>query len=215
MNRKPKSGIVVTMHDLIIQTIVAGGYLGILALMALENIIPPIPSELIMGVGGVLVARGELDFWPLLVFGTIGSTAGNWVWFRLGQRYGYKRLKPVTQRWGRWLTVEWHDIERASAFLRRHGQWVVLAARCSPCFRTIISLPAGLVHMPLTRFIVFTLAGTAMWNIMLIAGGHWLGSAFAKSNEIIDWSIIVMAVLGVGYYLWRLATWKPRAARAN
>jgi membrane protein DedA with SNARE-associated domain len=203
------------MHDLIFQTIIAGGYFGILALMALENIIPPIPSEFIMGLGGVLVARGELDFWPLLIFGTIGATAGNWVWFWVGHRLGYRRLKPVTQRWGRWLTIEWRDVERASAFLRRHGQWVVLAARCSPCFRTIISLPAGLVHMKLGRFLIFTLIGTALWNVLLIAGGHWLAGAFAASNEIIDASVVVMAVVGLGFYIWRLATWKPSAHGAG
>jgi membrane protein DedA with SNARE-associated domain len=198
------------MQSFIVQAIADGGYLGILLLMALENIVPPIPSEMIMGLGGVLVARGEMDFWPLLLFGTIGSTAGNYFWFWIGARFGYKRLKPAVTRWGRWLTVEWRDLERASAFLRRHGQWVVLAARCSPCFRTIISLPAGLVHMRLWRFLVFTLAGTALWNVLLIAGGHWLADAFGNSQQIIDGSVIVMAVVGVGYYAWRLATWKPR-----
>jgi membrane protein DedA with SNARE-associated domain len=198
------------MHSFILQTIIAGGYFGILFLMVLENVIPPIPSEFIMGLGGVLVARGEMHFWPLLLFGTIGSTAGNLFWFWLGDRFGYKRLKPVVNRWGRWLTVEWRDIERASAFLRRHGQWVVLAARCSPCFRTIISLPAGLAHMKLGRFIVFTLIGTALWNVLLIAGGHMLAGAFAKSGQVLDWIIGGTAVLGLGYYAWRLATWKPR-----
>jgi membrane protein DedA with SNARE-associated domain len=198
------------MHGFIIETILQGGYLGILFLMVLENVIPPIPSELIMGLGGVLVARGEMHFWPLLLFGTIGSTAGNYVWYWIGNRFGYKRLKPFVNRWGRWLTVEWRDIERASAFLRRHGQWVLLAARCSPCFRTIISLPAGLAHMKLWRFIVFTLLGTALWNVVLIAGGHMLAGAFSKSQHLLDWVIIGTAVVGVGFYAWRFATWKPR-----
>lgn len=203
------------MHGFILQTILAGGYLGILFLMVLENVIPPIPSEFIMGLGGVLVARGEMHFWPLLLFGTIGSTAGNLFWFWLGDRFGYKRLKPFVNRWGRWLTVEWRDIERASAFLRRHGQWVVLAARCSPCFRTIISLPAGLAHMKIGRFIVFTLIGTGLWNVLLIAGGHMLAGAMGQSGHLLDWSIGGMAVLGVGYYVWRLATWKPRIKSAT
>ena len=198
------------MHSFILQTIIAGGYFGILFLMVLENVIPPIPSEFIMGLGGVLVARGEMHFWPLLLFGTIGSTAGNLFWFWLGDRFGYKRIKPFVNRWGRWLTVEWRDIERASAFLRRHGQWVVLAARCSPCFRTIISLPAGLAHMKLGRFIVFTLIGTALWNVLLIAGGHMLAGALGKSGHVLDWTIAATAALGLGYYAWRLATWKPR-----
>ncbi len=199
------------MHGFIIETIAAGGYFGILFLMALENIIPPIPSELVMGVGGVLVAQGHMHFWPLLLFGTIGSTAGNWVWFWLSDRFGYKRLKPTVNRWGRWLTLEWRDIEKAKLFLRKHGQWMVLAARCTPCFRTIISVPAGLVHMKLWRFVAFTLAGTALWNLLLIAGGSWLADAFGQSLQYIDWMVIGMAVLGVGYYLFRLATWKPRA----
>ena len=95
------------MDDVIINAIERGGYAGIFLLMALENIIPPIPSEVIMGIGGVLVARGAMDFWPLLLAGTAGSTAGNLVLFWLGQRYGYKRLQPFVERWGRWLTVEW------------------------------------------------------------------------------------------------------------
>ena len=202
------------MHGLIIETIIAGGYLGILFLMVLENVVPPIPSELIMGLGGVLVAKGEMHFWPLLVFGTIGSTAGNYFWFWIGDRFGYRRLKPIVERWGRWLTVDWRDLERASAFLRRHGQWVVLAARCSPCFRTIISLPAGLAHMKLWRFIAFTMIGTALWNVLLIAGGHMLAGAFATSQHLLDWSVIGMAVLGAGCYAWRLATWRPRTERA-
>ena len=202
------------MHGFIIETILQGGYLGILFLMVLENVIPPIPSELIMGLGGVLVARGEMHFWPLLLFGTLGSTAGNYLWYWIGNKFGYKRLKPFVNRWGRWLTVEWRDIERASAFLRRHGQWVLLAARCSPCFRTIISLPAGLAHMKPWRFILFTLLGTALWNLVLIGGGHLLAGAFAKSQHLLDWTILATAVLGVGFYAWRLATWKPRRRRA-
>jgi membrane protein DedA with SNARE-associated domain len=201
------------MHGFIIDTIAHGGYIGILLLMALENIIPPIPSELVMGLGGVLVAQGHMHFWPLLVFGTIGSTAGIYFWFWISDRFGYKRLKPAVNRWGRWLTLEWRDIERAKLFLRRHGQWVVLAARCSPCFRTIISVPAGLVHMKLWRFLVFTLAGTALWNLLLIAGGKWLAGAFNESLVVIDWMVVVMAAGGVAYYLWRLATWRPRRRR--
>jgi membrane protein DedA with SNARE-associated domain len=202
------------MHSFIIETILQGGYLGILFLMVLENVIPPIPSELIMGLGGVLVARGEMHFWPLLLFGTLGSTAGNYLWYWIGDKFGYKRLKPFVNRWGRWLTVEWRDIERASAFLRRHGQWVLLAARCSPCFRTIISLPAGLAHMKPWRFILFTLLGTALWNLVLIGGGQLLAGAFARSQHLLDWTILGTAVLGVGFYAWRLVTWKPRRRRA-
>jgi membrane protein DedA with SNARE-associated domain len=202
------------MQDFITQAIVEGGYLAILMLMALENIIPPIPSEAIMGLGGVMVARGRMEFWPLLIVGTIGATLGNLPWFWLAHRMGYKRLEPFIRRWGRWLTVEWRDIETASGFLQRHGQWVVLAGRCSPFCRTLISVPAGLVHMPFWRFIVFTVVGGAAWNVLLIAGGTWLGTYFDKSLEALGWVIAGTAGVGIAFYLWRLFTWRRRRQAA-
>src|SRR6186713_1623309 len=135
------------MHEFIIEAIARGGYLGILFLMVIENVFPPIPSEVIMGIGGVLVARGVMDFWPLLLVGTVGSTAGNYVWYWIGDKWGYERLAPVVDRWGRWLTLEWEDVENATRFFQRHGQWIVLVLRCSPFMRSLISLPAGLTHM--------------------------------------------------------------------
>jgi membrane protein YqaA with SNARE-associated domain len=141
------------MNELIVNLIEQGGYWGIFALMVIENVFPPIPSELIMGMGGVAVARGTMSFWPLLLVGTVGSTLGNYVWFLAGHKLGYQRLEPLVTRWGRWLTLEWEDVENATAFFRRHGQWIVFALRFSPLLRTIISLPAGLTHMSQWRFL--------------------------------------------------------------
>src|SRR5687768_15200541 len=135
------------MHDFIIEAIAHGGYLGILLLMAIENVFPPIPSEVIMGIGGLLVGRGEMEFWPLLIAGTIGSTAGNYVWCWIGDSWGYRRLAPFIERHGRWLTLDWQHIEKGTQFFRSHGQWIVFFLRFSPFLRTIISLPAGLSHM--------------------------------------------------------------------
>ncbi len=198
------------MHDLIIQLIAQGGYIGIFLLMALENIIPPIPSEVIMGIGGVLVARGEMDFWILLLVGTIGSTLGNYAWFWVGDRWGYRRLRPFVARHGRWLTMCWDDVEKASRFFRKHGQWVVFFLRFSPFLRTIISLPAGLAHMSLWRFLVFTFAGSAIWNAVLIEGGRRLAPVIDKYESWASWSVIGLVVLFLIYYLYRVVTWKPR-----
>ena len=162
------------MADWIIQLIEQGGYWGIALLMFIENVFPPIPSEVIMGAGGIAVARGTMTFWPLLVAGTVGSTFGNYLWFLVGDRLGYHRLEPFVRRWGRWLTVRWSDIESATAFFQRHGQWVVFAMRFSPFLRTMISLPAGLAHMKHWKFLAFTFAGAAVWNTLLIFGGKWL-----------------------------------------
>lgn len=198
------------MDQLIIDTIAWGGYFGIALLMALENIVPPIPSELIMGIGGVLVAREKMDFWPLLLAGTIGSTAGNYAWFWVGDKWGFQRLEPFIARWGRWLTVDWEDIERASRFFREHGQWVVFFLRFSPIVRTIISLPAGLAHMKTWRFLLFTFLGAGVWNALLIIGGQWLAHYLDQSQGLMAWIILGAVGLTVAGYLWRLVTWKPR-----
>jgi membrane protein DedA with SNARE-associated domain len=199
------------MNEWIVHLVEGGGYWGIAFLMALENIIPPIPSELIMGLGGVAVARGTMTFWPLLFAGTVGSTLGNYFWFVIGDWFGYRRLRPFIDRWGRWLTLEWHDIEKSGNFMRRHGQWVVFALRFSPVFRTMISLPAGLAHMRHLRFLVFTFAGAAIWNALLILGGHWLAEVLKDAEIWIVWIGIVLTAVTLVGYVWRLARWKPRA----
>jgi len=203
------------MDQLILDAIEQGGYFGIALLMALENIFPPIPSELIMGLGGVMVARGVMEFWPLLLVGTIGTTAGNYVWFWLGNRFGYQRLEPFVARWGRWLTLDWEHVEQASRFFKKYGQWVVFALRFSPFLRTMISLPAGLVHMSLWRFLLFTFLGSAIWNALLILGGRWLAPYIEQYEGAMTWVILGTLALALVGYLWRVITWKPRDSRES
>lgn len=203
------------MDTLIIDLIEQGGYFGIFILMVLENVIPPVPSEVIMGVGGLLVQRGSMEFWPLLLIGTAGTVVGNYAWFWLGDSVGYRRLEPFVDRWGRWLTIDWEHIAKAQLFFVRRGHWVVFFLRFSPFLRTIISLPAGLAHMPKWKFISFTFAGSLVWNALLIKGGEWLGHWLEDSQHIIGWIIIGMIVLTIVGYIWRLLTWTPRAQRGE
>lgn len=198
------------MDGWIIRLIEQGGYLGIAALMFIENVFPPIPSELIMGLGGVAMARGTMTFWPLLLAGTVGSTLGNYVWFLAGDRLGYRRLEPLVHRWGRWLTIRWSDVERATEFFRHHGQWVVFAMRFSPLLRTMISLPAGLAHMKHWKFLAFTFAGAAVWNALLIVGGHWLADYLTAVGHLVGPTISAMVLLAIGVWLWRVAHWKDQ-----
>ena len=199
------------MQDLIIEAIARGGYLGIFALMVIENVFPPIPSEVIMGIGGVLVGRGQMEFWPLLAVGVAGTTAGNYVWYWIGDKWGYKRLEPIVEKHGRWLTLDWEHIEKGSQFFRSHGQWVVFFLRFSPFLRTIISLPAGLSHMSLWRFLLFTAAGATVWNALLIEGGRRLAPMIERYETIASWVMSGLFVLILGFYLYRVMTWKPRA----
>ncbi len=198
------------MNELILRLIEQGGYWGIFFLMVVENVFPPIPSEVIMGLGGIAVARGTMEFWPLLLVGTMGSTLGNYVWFLVGDKWGYARLQPFVARWGRWLTLEWEDVERASAFFRKHGQWVVFFLRFSPLLRTMISLPAGLAHMRHWKFLAFTFAGAAIWNTGLILGGQALARYMEEAALLMDVVVGGTIALAVLAYVWRVVTWKPK-----
>jgi membrane protein DedA with SNARE-associated domain len=201
------------MTDFILNLIAWGGYFGIFLLMALENILPPIPSEVIMGLGGMAVARGDMAMVPLILWGTAGTTIGNYALYAVGRYIGYERFRPFVDKHGRWLTMEWRDVERLHLFFVRHGGWVVFVFRFMPAFRTMISLPAGITRMPLARYLLWTFAGSTIWNAILAYAGLWLGANFEAINRYVGPAAIAMTVLMIGGYLWRVFTWKPRGER--
>ncbi|MHA6718722.1 DedA family protein [Sphingomonas sp. RS6] len=188
----------------------AWGYWGIFLLMVLENVIPPVPSEAVMGVAGIGAARGQFNLVALVLVGTAGCIVGNLFWWEIGRRMGYERLKPFIARWGRWLTVEWADVERLKAYFDRWGGPTVFLFRFMPFGRTIISLPAGLMHMPFWRFVAYTAAGSAIWNAILIGVGYALGTTFDEIERWATPAIIGVLVLMLIGYVWRVFTWKPR-----
>lgn len=196
------------MNAFILNTIAGGGYVGIFLLMALENIFPPVPSEIIMGYGGVLVARGQMEFVPLLMIGTAGTVAGNLFWYWLGYRWQEDHLKSFIDRHGRWLTFEWHEFLVARDKFRRHGDWIVFLLRFSPFLRTIISLPAGLARMKLWRFLLFTFLGSLIWNGALIAGGSAISGLMARYETAAGWIVGAIIAGGIAYYIYRVATWE-------
>lgn len=198
------------MTDLILNLVAKAGYIGIFLLMALENIVPPIPSEVIMGFGGMAVARGDMALVPLIAVATAGTTAGNYCWYWLGRRTGYERFRPLVDRHGRWLTMEWRDVERLHAFFVRHGGWVIFVFRFMPAFRTIVSLPAGMTRMPLWRFLVWTYAGSVIWNTVLALAGLWLGARFEVLHRYIGPAGLALTAAMLLGYLWRVATWNGR-----
>lgn len=201
------------MTDFIIRAIAWGGYFGIFLLMAAENVVPPIPSEVIMGLGGMAVARGHMDLWPLVLIGSAGTTIGNYFWYAVGRRFGYRGLRPFIDRWGRWLTLEWEDVEQLTRFFRRRGHWVVFVFRFLPAFRTMVSLPAGMAAMPRTKFFIWTFAGSVIWNFILAQAGVILGSRFSELDRYVGPVAVGTTVLIVVAYLYRVITWKPRQTR--
>lgn len=189
------------------------GYFGIFLLMVLENVIPPVPSELIMSLGGIAAGQGKMDFLLLVLVGTMGCAVGNLFWWEIGRRFGYERLQPAIERWGRWLTLEWQDIEKLRHFFDRWGGITVFVFRFMPIGRTVISIPAGLLHMPFWRFVLYTTAGSAVWNTILVGVGYWLGTNFETIDHWIAPVVTGIIALMVLLYIWRVFTWKPRGQR--
>lgn len=198
------------MSDWVVDLIDAGGYWGIAFLMVLENVFPPIPSELIMGIGGIRVGQGRMDMIPLLIAGTIGTTIGNVFWYVLGRMVGMAGIQPFIHRHGRWLTLHWRNVEWLDRCFERHGEKIVFIFRFLPAFRTIVSLPAGLFAMSPLRFAIWTAAGALIWNIILASCGYYLGARFAEIDAWLG-PITNVAVAGMAVvYVWRLVTWKKK-----
>jgi membrane protein DedA with SNARE-associated domain len=186
------------------------GYWGVFLLMMLENLIPPIPSEAIMSIGGIAVAKGQMNFVLLVLAGTAGTVVGNLFWWEIGRRLGYERLKPIFDKWGRWLTMDWEDVERLRAYFDRWGGPTVLVFRFMPVGRTLISIPAGLMHMPFWRFVGYTAAGSAVWNVFLVGIGYALGAGLSDVERWVNPAVIAIAAGIVLLYIWRVLTWKSR-----
>jgi membrane protein DedA with SNARE-associated domain len=198
------------MTALILHLTGSAGYFGIFLLMVLENVFPPIPSELIMGLGGIAVARGQMDAVLLILVGTAGTVAGNYFWYAVGHKLGYQRLRPFVDRYGRWLTLDWQHVLELERFFHRHGQWVVFVFRFMPAFRTLVSLPAGMTRMPLARFLLWTAAGATIWNTMLVSAGYYLGANFRELDAVLGPATVAILVGAAVFYLWRLLRWKAR-----
>lgn len=201
------------MTDFIVELISKAGYLGIAVLMFLENVFPPIPSEVIMGLGGIAVAQGRMSFVPLLIWGTVGTVLGNLVWYWIGHAVGYQRFRPLVDRWGRWLTLDWEEVEKMHETFLKWGSGIVFFVRFLPTFRTMISLPAGMVKMPLWKFVIWTAAGSAIWNAMLTGFGIWLGTRFEEASAWFGPVALGAMGLIVLLYIYRVITWRPKTGR--
>lgn len=199
------------MTDFILDIIQAWGYLGIAILMFLENVFPPIPSEVIMSLGGLAVSQGRFDFWTLVIAAVIGTTLGNWVWYWIGRGVGYQRLKPLVDRYGRWLTMDWEEVEKLHLFFIRYGSGIVFFCRFMPIARTMVSLPAGMVRMSQLKFLIWTAAGSTIWITALAGAGNWFGKQFADAERFIGPAAIFAIFAMVALYAYRVITWKPRA----
>ena len=197
------------MDQWIIQLVNDTGYWGVALLMFLETVFPPVPSEVIMTVAGVSASRGTMTLTGVVASGTAGAMLGNYLWFLLAIKFGKDRLQRFLQKYGRWLTLHWTEVERGQALFAKHGSIIILIARMLPTFRSLISIPAGIFKMSHRRFLLFSAIGTAGWSAALAGAGYVLGSQFADVEKILGpLSTAIIALIGVGY-IWRLWRWDP------
>ena len=162
------------------------GYGAILLAMFLENLIPPIPSELIMPLGGFYVSQGQLDFFPVVLAGLIGTVIGAMPWYGIGRLVNEERLEKWLEKNGRWIGINPQELARSRKWFNRYGVSLVFWGRFLPGIRTLISVPAGVELMPITPFLIWTTAGSLIWTLFLTITGFILGDNYGNIEKWIS-----------------------------
>lgn len=174
------------------------GYLGVALLVALENVFPPIPSEVVLGLAGYTASRGDASVVGMIIAATIGSVVGALALYGFSAAVGPLRLRAIVIRYGAWIGFGETDLDRAETWFDRRSRSAVLVCRCVPLVRSLISIPAGFRRMPLGVFTVFTLIGSLTWNSVLVIAGYQLADQWDKILDYTEpFQDLVVAILGV------------------
>lgn len=156
------------------------GYLVIAVVMLLENVIPPIPSEVVMPLAGFLVHQGKLGLLPAVLAGLVGTVLGAWFWYGVGRLVNEEQLERWLERRGRWLGIDPRALAESRRWFNRHGVAVVFWGRIIPGIRTLVSVPAGIELMPQRVFLAWTTAGSLLWVLILTVTGSALGEGYKR-----------------------------------
>ncbi|WP_017813917.1 DedA family protein [Paenibacillus shenyangensis] len=182
------------------------GYIGIAFIIALENVFPPIPSEIVLPFGGFMTTNSSLTVIGVIIAATIGSVAGAVILYGIGRALDVARLEKIIDRWGHILRIKKEDVHRADAWFDKYGYWTVLFCRMIPLVRSLISIPAGMSNMKFGLFLLFTTIGTVIWNTILVTVGAALGENWHSITNFMDiYSNIayaVIAVAGISLIIW-------------
>ncbi len=198
------------IEEIVHQVIHTLGYGGIVALMVIECLFPPIPSELIVPLAGFTSVRGDTSFWLVCVYATLGSVIGALLLYYLGKLVGGERLLRWTDSYGMWVGISSNDVRRSISWFDKYGAVVVFFGRFIPGIRSLISIPAGVTGMALIPFTIYTTLGSAIWVIVLAYMGRLLGANYEIVGQYIDpvsdIILIVMVALGLLWVLYRLVS---------
>jgi membrane protein DedA with SNARE-associated domain len=192
----------------IMEVISSMGYAGIVVLMFIENVFPPIPSEFIIPLAGFLVSEGKFSFIGVVIAGTIGATLGSLPLYYAGRTIKEKRLREWTKKYGRWMAMSEDDLDRAKEWFAKYGGWTVFFCRMIPGIRSLISIPAGIQRMNLFPFLLWSAAGMAIWTTLLTSAGFLLRSNFEKVEDYLDPFVYVIIGALIAGYLYRVIRWR-------
>ncbi|OCA90173.1 DedA family protein [Pradoshia sp. D12] len=178
------------------------GYWGVFLLIALENVFPPIPSEVILTFGGYMTHETQLTVVGVILVSTIGSVSGAIILYFIGRLLDVSRLEKIIDRYGKILRLTKEDIYKADAWFDKYGIWTVLFCRLIPLIRSLISIPAGMSNMNFPLFILFTTIGTVVWNTILVNLGASVGENWHEIVNYMDtFSNVIYVILIVLFIL--------------
>lgn len=187
------------MQNWIIETMNTFGYFGIFLLIALENLFPPIPSEVILTFGGFMTTSSTLTKTGVIFFATLGSVFGAILLYGIGTLLDVQKLEKIVDKWGHILRLTKKDVHKANEWFTKYGVWTVFFCRLIPLIRSLISIPAGMSRMNFWIFLLFTSLGSLIWNTILVSVGASVGASWEKIVSYMDvYSNIIYALLAVG-----------------
>ena len=181
--------LITSIPELITKTVETNPYAAYIVIglaMFLENLIPPIPSEIIMPLGGFFVYKGDLNFYILIIAGLIGTVAGALPWYFLGSLLNEKKLSNFIDRNGKFLGISLKDLDKSRLWFDKYGALLVFWGRLIPGIRTLISVPAGVELMPINKFLIWTSLGSLIWVIFLTSAGYFFGENYEMIGLYID-----------------------------
>lgn len=193
------------MTEWVIGFIQSYGLPAVALLMFLENVFPPLPSELIMPFAGFAAAKGHLNIVLVALAGAVGSVAGAVFWYCIGRHFGVERVQRWAAAHGGYLAMSADDVGRAEKWFKRRGTLAVFVGRLVPAVRTLISVPAGMVAMSPAKFLLWSFAGSLLWSGLLAGGGYFLQDRFEDATRWLDIAAKVIVVCLVAAYVWRVA----------
>ena len=173
------------------------GYLGVALLVVLENVFPPIPSEIVLPFAGFVAQRGSDSVVLMILAATVGSVIGALIMYWIAAVIGDERLHAFTRKFGKWVQIREADLTRAEEWFDRHAVSAVLVGRCVPLIRSVVSIPAGFRRMKLVPYIAYTFLGSLVWNIALVGAGAMLGENWERVEPVVatfQWLVIVLIV---------------------